>query len=134
MLRPRNKAILILLGEISMTKKTKSSSTRKILNKVEKFYIENNCMELSLAEIQSDLKLTKTMIEKYYNQCKETKQKELDKQAEENIITAGKLMNRKQDRGVVVMTKESSQWSDENRTKAKINEKSRQHIHRFREE
>lgn len=112
--------------------------TRKRLKKVEKFYIEHNCQGKSLEDLAVDLQIPKTLIEPYYNECLDKIRKAKEKKEKEAMPTAGKLLARKEDRGVVVMTRESSEFADTKQpsrvSKAKESARDKKHIHKFRSE
>lgn len=91
------------------------------LSKAEKFYIESNCIELSLAEIQADLKSDSSTIENYYNDC-------LDRKKNENTIDKLMIVNSKS--GYTVMSKEASEKGEA--TRKKSTPPLSNHIHRIR--
>jgi len=80
------------------------------LNKVEKFYIENN-PDRAAADIATDLNRTVNCVKKYISE-------ELgrDDEPEEKGSPVGDLMARREDRGVTIMTPNASQAADETRS------------------
>ena len=80
------------------------------LNKVEKFYIENN-PDRTASDIAADLNRTVNCVKKYLSE-------ELgrDTESEEKISPVGDLMARREDRGVTIMTPNASQMADETRS------------------
>ena len=81
------------------------------LNKIEKFYIENN-RDKAANDLAGDLNRTVSCVAKYISE-------ELggDVSTEEEVSgTVGELMGRKEERGVTIMTPNASQVSDETRS------------------
>lgn len=93
----------------------KSTERRKRTTKAERFYIEHHWMDMTPQELAQELNLPILLVKDHYNKFKKAYEKEqAEKQAEEDkVLRAGKLMGRKKDRGVLVMTKEASQLADE---------------------
>lgn len=71
-----------------MAKKKAQGRQPKALNKVERFYIQEKCMSLSLDQIKTDLRKTGVNVDEFYNECKKTKQEELIKaQKRAKVVT-----------------------------------------------
>ena len=115
------------------TNKSKQAAVAKMedvkteLNELEKFYITQKCREgASLDDIKKQNISPWALVEQLYK----TTKSELDNS---NKITAGKLMARKKERGVVTMTEQAASFADGKRvpSKDKKIEKSQPHIHKL---
>lgn len=109
------------------TVKNKTDKPKIELNELEKFYITQKCKEgVSLADIKKQNISPMALVEQLYKATKS----ELD---DSNKMTAGKLMARKKERGVVTMTEQAASFSDGKRvpSKDKKVEKSQPHIHKL---
>jgi hypothetical protein len=101
------------------------------LTDLEKFYIEQKCREgVELREIKKQNISPISLVEQLYHET-------VAKTQDENRMTAGKLLSRKEDYGAVVMTPQSSEFSDESKKnkQSKVSVKSAtrpEHIHKFR--
>ena len=106
-------------------KKTSRKVTNKPaeLNKVQKFYIENNCDNMTLEEICSDLSLGNSAVSPYYQKCKE------------KLQTVPNLMNVSTKHGYAIMNQQASEAGDEarKRNQSKITNQTG-HIHKIRPE
>lgn len=81
------------------------------LNKVEKFYIENN-PDKSVEDLAKDLNRSEAVINKCVNE--KSGSGHLDSVQDEKS-TVGELMGHKEDRGVTIMTPAASELADETR-------------------
>mgnify|MGYP003153444012 CR=1 FL=1 len=116
------------------TSKSKQSSAAEAtedvkteLTELEKFYITQKCKEgVSLGDIKKQNISPTALVDQLYK----TTKGEMD---DANKITAGKLMARKRERGVVTMTEQAASFSDNKRvpSKDKNIEKSQPHIHKL---
>ena len=98
-------------------------SKRGPLSKIEKFYIENNCRASTLEDLCKEIKKSKQLVEKYYKEC-------VDKQQSEDKITADKLMNVNSKQGYAIMSREASEFGEQNRTAREV--KTPSHIHKIK--
>ena len=97
------------------------------LNELEKFYITQKCKEgTSLADVKKQNISPVALVEQLYKATKS----ELD---DSNKMTAGKLMSRKKERGVVTMTEQAASFADGKRVSSKDKkvEKAQPHIHKL---
>lgn len=104
-----------------MAKVSKSKTIE--LTKADKFYIDNKCDQLSLAEISSDLGYSESTVEGYYTQC-------LDKVKKADTIDKLMVVNSKN--GYAVMTREASEKGESTRKKSTVPPAN--HIHKIRPE
>lgn len=100
---------------------TKRKTTQKTLSKVEKFYIEENCINTTLESISKDMGYAEEIVSPYYTEC-------LDKIKKSDTID--KLMNVNTKSGFAVMTREASEKGDA--TRKKKDQKAVEHIHKIR--
>ncbi len=116
------------------TNKSKQATVAKMtedvkteLNELEKFYITQKCKEgVSLADIKKQNISPVALVEQLYKATKS----EVD---DSNKMTAGKLMSRKKERGVVTMTEQAASFADGKRVSSKDKkvEKAQPHIHKL---
>ena len=81
------------------------------LNKVEKFYIENN-PDKSVEDLAKDLNRSEAVINKCVNKNRDSG---LLDTVQDEKSTVGELRGHKEDRGVTIMTPAASELSDETR-------------------
>ena len=89
-----------------------SKKKTRRLNKVEKFYIENNT-DKSVEDLAKDLNRSEAVINKYVNE--KGGSGHLDSVQDEKS-TVGELMGHKENRGVTIMTPAASELADETRS------------------
>ena len=95
------------------------------LNKVEKFYIENN-EDKEVGEIAKDLNRTEASVKKH---VEKSRMEHVDKVQDEKSDMS-ELFGHKEDRGVTIMTPAASEIADETRSKRiNISSKHKNAIH-----
>lgn len=100
----------------------KKKVTVRQLSKAEKFYIENNCNELTMQEICNDLECKEDIVSIYYNECLDNFKKK---------DTIDKMMNVNSKAGYAVMSKEASE-KGETTKRSDPNKSLSKHIHKIR--
>ena len=98
------------------------------LNKVEKFYIENNA-DKNATEIAKDLNRTEASVKKYIKSSRDTGHVS---EATPEPADVGNLMGHKEGRGVTVMTPAASELSDDTRSSRISNKRHGNAIHKIK--
>jgi predicted transcriptional regulator len=98
------------------------------LNKVEKFYIENNT-DKNAAEIAQDLNRTEASVKKHIKSSKDTGHVS-EVTPESNDV--GNLMGHKEGRGVTVMTPAASELADDTRGSRVSSDRHNNAIHKIK--
>lgn len=101
---------------------TKKKTVKRVLSKVEKFYVEKNCSISSLTDLCNDIGCPESIVSKFYNEC-------LDKLKKQDTID--KLMITDKKNGCKVMTKEASEKSDATKPQRTVRLDTN-HIHKIR--
>lgn len=100
----------------------KKKTTSRTLSKVERFYIEKNCSQMSLTDICNDIGCSETIASKHYSEC-------VDKI--KNANTIDKLMVIDSKNGYAVMTKEASEKGEATKPQRTVRLDTN-HIHKIR--
>lgn len=95
----------------------------KPLSKIEKFYIENTCSDKTVEDLCKEISKSKQLVQDYYQEC-------LTKKQTESKMTADKLMNVNSKQGYAIMSKEASEFGEQNRTAREV--KTPSHIHKIK--
>lgn len=100
----------------------KKKTVKRVLSKVEKFYIEKNCSTSSLTDLCNDIGCPESIVSAFYNEC-------LDRLKRQDTID--KLMISDKKNGCMVMTKEASEKGDATKPQRTV-KLDTNHIHKIR--